>query len=115
MRKEFQRIQENNRSAFEDDKPLLHLKRIAQPPQSNTTPEQSFKDNNGNNAGVVRMRPPQSFGAANSGLNSKQQQQPKLASHPHRSSRKILIDFSEREFFLFLGIFRLSTSTILSI
>uniref|UniRef100_A0A915MPD7 non-specific serine/threonine protein kinase n=1 Tax=Meloidogyne javanica TaxID=6303 RepID=A0A915MPD7_MELJA len=72
LRKEFQRIQENNR--------------IAQPPQSNTTPEQSFKDNNGNNAGVVRMRPPQSFGAANSGLNSKQQQQPKLASHPHRSS-----------------------------
>nr|CAD2202813.1 unnamed protein product [Meloidogyne enterolobii] len=87
LRKEFQRIQENNRSAFEDDKPLLHLKRIAQPPQSNTTTEQSFKDNNGNNAGVVRMRPPQSFGVVNSGLlpNNKQQQ-PKLASHPHRSS-----------------------------
>uniref|UniRef100_A0A915N8R5 Protein kinase domain-containing protein n=1 Tax=Meloidogyne javanica TaxID=6303 RepID=A0A915N8R5_MELJA len=82
LRKEFQRIQENNR--------------IAQPPQANTTPEQSFKDNNGNNSAVVRMRPPQSFGAVNSGLNPNKQQQPKLASHPHRSSRKILRDFSGR-------------------
>lgn len=84
LRKEFQRIQENNRSAFEDDKPLLHLKRIAQP-QSNTTPEQSFKESNGNNAAVVRMRPPQSFGAVSS-LHPNNKQKPKLANHPHRSS-----------------------------
>uniref|UniRef100_A0A1I8BE76 non-specific serine/threonine protein kinase n=1 Tax=Meloidogyne hapla TaxID=6305 RepID=A0A1I8BE76_MELHA len=84
LRKEFQRIQENNRSAFEDDKPLLHLKRIAQP-QSNTTLEQSFKESNGNNAAVVRMRPPQSFGAVSS-LHPNNKQKPKLANHPHRSS-----------------------------
>lgn len=78
LRKEFQRIQENNKSAFENEKPL-HLKRVNQPPPLGM-------HSRGGESGGLRVRPHESCGGSAHYPNSA-----KFANNQPRTSARIKI------------------------